>query len=578
MITPESWPTDPHECHDLLNRFKERVEDLEATLDQSAKLHDQQVQNLGQQVEDFRTALDEAAKLHDQATDELKQTVDELKRQLELYRRYVFGPRRERLVEAPGQGHLFEFGEPEPIAVLPAAEHGTPAFRRPRNSRKPDYDRLPQVRIEHDVPEADKVCDHCGEPKTKIGQDEARVLEFIPAHFEMHVHILPKYACSHCRDGVTAPEVPSRPLSGCIAGAGLLAGVVVSKFSDHLPLYRFEDISTRYGLYLSRSTLCDWVGKVAELLKPLYEIQKELVKNGAVIWTDDTPVTVLGGENGGSHKGRFWVYIGSAAFPYDVYDFTENRQRDGPARFLANYAGYLQADAFSGYDGIFTGSDGEIVEVACWAHARRKFFDARSSSPAEASLILEMIWRLYDIEDRARPLDDDARRAMRQTESVLILERLRAELDRLSAKLLPKSALAQAVTYALNQWRALCRYTEDGRLTIDNNRSERRLKDQAIGRKNWLFLGNDEAGCRAMVLCTILAGAKRHRLESWAYLRDVILQVSVDPSLEFLETLLPDRWAAAHPEHVLSHRIDESRQKARCRDERRARRRSQAPD
>ena len=187
-------------------------------------------------------------------------------------------------------------------------------------------------------------------------------------------------------------------------------------------------------------------------------------------------MTVLGGEKGGSHKGRFWVYIGPAEFPYDVYDFTENRKRDGPAEFLANYAGYLQADAFSGYDGIFTGSDGQIIEVGCSAHARGKFYDARSSSPAEASLILEMIRRLYDVEDRARPLDDDVRRGLRQAEAVPILDRLREELDRLSSRLLPKSALAQAVTYALNQWQAPCRYTQDGRLTIDNNVSERRLR------------------------------------------------------------------------------------------------------
>ncbi len=264
---------------------------------------------------------------------------------------------------------------PEP----PAREPRAPA--RPRRSRKLDLDRLTQVRIEHDVPEADKLCSGCGEHKARIGEDEARVLEFIPARFELHIHVLPKYACSHCRDGVVAPETPPRPLSGCIAGAGLLAQVIVSKFSDHLPLYRFEDISTRHGLYLPRSTLCDWVGKVADLLKPLYELQKQLVLTAPVIWTDDTHVTVLGGEEPGSHKGRFWVYIGPIAFPYDVYDFTENRKRDGPAQFLANYAGYLQADAFSGYDGIYTGSDGKIVEVACWAHARRKFFEARSSSP-----------------------------------------------------------------------------------------------------------------------------------------------------------------------------------------------------
>jgi transposase len=525
----------------------------------------------GTEVEDLQAALDQAAKLHDQSVQEHEQAVEELRRQLDLYRRFVFGPRRERLVEAPGQGHLFEFDGVESVALPPeppARDPGAP--KRPRQSRKLDYDRLPQIRIPHDVPEAEKLCTHCGEAKACIGEDEARVLQFIPAHFELQIHVLPKYACSHCRDGVVSPEGPPRPLSGCIAGAGLLAQVVVSKFAEHLPHYRFEDISTRYGLYLPRSTLCDWVGKVADLVKPLYQLQKEMVQKGPVIWTDDTHVTVLGGEKPGSSKGRFWVYIGPSALPYDVYDFTEDRKRDGPSRFLANYAGYLQADAFSGYDGIYTGSGGQIIEVACWAHARRKFFDARSSSPAEASLILQMIRRLYEVEDRARPLDDDARLALRQTESVLILERIRVELDRLSLKLLPKSSLAQAMTYALNQWQALCRYTEDGRLTIDNNVSERRLRDQAIGRKNWMFLGSVEAGPRAAVLCTIIAGAKRHRLEPWAYLHDVILQLSVDASPEFLAGLLPDRWAVAHPEHVLNHRLEESRQKAQRRDQRRA--------
>jgi transposase len=550
MVTPESWPTDPRECHELLNR-------------------------LTQQVEDLRSALDQTAKLHDQAVQEHKQLVDELRQQIDLYRRFVFGPRRERLIEAPGQGHLFEPDATESLPPLlePAARDAA-APPRPRRSRKPDYDQLPQVRIEHDVPEADKVCTHCGEAKARIGEDEARVLEFIPARFELHVHVLPKYACSHCRDGVVAPETPPRPLSGCIAGAGVLAQVTACKFAEHMPLYRFEDASARYGLHLPRSTLCDWVGKVADLLKPLYQFQKELVQKASVIWTDDTPVTVLGGEEPGSHKGRFWVYIGPNTVPYDVYDFTDNRKRDGPVRFLANYTGYLQADAFSGYDGIFTGSDGRIIEVACWAHARRKFFEARSSSPAEASLILEMIRRLYEVEDRARPLDDDARRLRRQAEAVPILERIRQELDRLSSKLLPKSGLAQAVTYALNQWSALCRYTQDGRLSIDNNVSERRLRDQAIGRKNWMFLGSSEAGPRAAVLCTIVAGAKRHRLEPWAYLHDVILQLSVDASPEMLARLLPDQWALAHPQQVLTHRLDESRQKAQRRDQRRAGRRS----
>src|SRR5271170_7021316 len=194
MITPESWPTDPRECHDLLNRLTQQVEDLQAALDQAAKIHDQTIQ-------------------------EHEQTLQELRRQIELYRRYVFGPRRERLVEAPGQGHLFEVDVVEGVAPPPeppASESRAPA--RPRRSRKLDLDRLIQVRIEHDVPEAEKLCSGCGEHKARIGEDLARVLEFIPARFELHIHVLPKYACSHCRDGVVAPEIPARPLSGCIAG------------------------------------------------------------------------------------------------------------------------------------------------------------------------------------------------------------------------------------------------------------------------------------------------------------------------------------------------------------------------
>jgi hypothetical protein len=372
---------------------------------------------------------------------------------------------------------------------------------------------------------------------------------------------------------VSAPEVPPRPINKCIAGAGVLAQLITSKFAEHQPLYRFEDASARYGLHLPRATLCDWVSGTSELLRPLYDLQKKLVLDSPVIWTDDTPVTVLTGEKPGSKTGRFWVYIGDDEHAYDVYDFTESRQRDGPAQFLSGYSGFLQADAFSGYDGLYLKSSGAIAEVACWAHARRKFYDLRTSFAAQTSLLLGMIARLYDVEDRARPLPAADRLAMRQAESVPVLSRLRAELDRLKAELLPKSALAGAVGYSLNQWEALNRYASDGRLSIDNNASERTLKTVAIGRKNWLFLGSVEAGSRAAVLSTIIAGAKRHRLEPWAYLRDAIQTMSVELSEELLLGLLPDRWAKTHPEHILTHRLEESREKGRCRDIRRARRR-----
>ena len=293
------------------------------------------------------------------------------------------------------------------------------------------------------MPECEKTCSCCGGPKTRIGEDESRELDFIPARLEVKVHVLPKYACPKCRDGVASPPVPPKPVPGGIAGAGLVSFVIVSKFADHLPLYRLEDILTRHGVFLSRSTLCDWVRNAALVLEPLAELQKSLVLQSPILWTDDTPVTVLGGKQRGSSKGRFWVYIGDAEHPYSVYDFTMSRGRDGPAAFLKDYRGFLQADAYGGYDGIFLGSDGGIVEVACWAHARRKFFDARSNAPREANQVLEWIRQLYDIEDRARDFTPLERQVLRQLESVPILDRIENYLDELSRRTLPKSALGK---------------------------------------------------------------------------------------------------------------------------------------
>ena len=325
--------------------------------------------------------------------DQLKQQHAELAETLELLRRYLFGRRRERFLDDPGQGHLFDLpefiAEPEPAAATPGLDRAAPRLKAARTPRRTRLDHPPHIRIEHDLPVPEKTCSCCGGPKQRIGEDESRELDFIPARLEVKVHILPKYACPKCRDGVVSPPVPPKPVPGGIAGAGLVAFVVVSKFADHLPLYRLEDILTRSGVFLARSTLCDWVRNAAELLEPLAELQKSRVLLAPVLWTDDTPVTVLGGDILGSSTGRFWVYIGDAQHPYSVYDFTMSRSRDGPAAFLKDYRGFLQADAYGGYDGIYLDSDGRIVEVACWAHARRKFFEALSNAPREANQILE---------------------------------------------------------------------------------------------------------------------------------------------------------------------------------------------
>jgi transposase len=562
-------PDDPEQCQRLLHDLLRRNDELR-----------QQAEDAQRQAEEARRRIDELQRvLEATAADysQLQEKHAELAETLALLRRYVFGPRRERLHDDPGQGHLFELHDTplELEAAAPAEPDTAAPGKRPKAARprgRTSLDHLPHIRVEHDLPEAEKTCPCCGGAKQRIGEDLSRELEFTPAKLEVNVHVLPKYACPKCRDGVASPPVPPKPVPEGIAGAGLVSFVVVSKFADHLPLYRLEDILTRHAVYLSRSTLCDWVRNAAELLGPLADLQKALVLLSPVLWTDDTHVTVLRGASPGSTKGRFWPNIGDAEHPYSVYDFTMSRARDGPAKFLADYQGFLQADAYGGYDGIFLGSNGRIIEVACWAHARRKFYDARSNAPREANQVLEWIRQLYDVEDRAADLTAAERRLLRQLESVPILDRIETYLDELSPRVLPKSALGKAMTYARNQRAALRQYVGDGRLTIDNNVSERTLRIQAIGRKNWEFLGSPEAGPRAAVLFTVLAGAKRHRLEPWAYVRDVLLRLSAGET--DLEALLPDRWGASHPEHVLKHRLDESRRKAARQKEKRQRRRA----
>jgi transposase len=554
-------PNDLAECQRLLLAAFQQATQLERRVAESE-----------QQVADLNRVLGETAAEYQQLQQEHAATLDELA----WYKRWAYGRRRERFNEGEGQGHLFDLDPgppadtdlPEPTSADDAID--VQGHRRRRKKREIDWDKLPQIRHEHDVSKEEKKCSCCGRPMDRIGEDITRELELQPAKLEAHIHVRPKYACRCCKEGVYVAPLPQRPIPGGIAGPGLISEVLVSKFGDHLPLYRLEDILVRYGIYIPRSTLCDWVKSVAELFRPLYELQRWRVLQSTVMWTDDTSVTVLGGPHG-SFEGHFWTYIGHEQ-PYSVYDFTTSRSRDGPASFLRGFAGYLHADAFSGYDAIFLGPHAAIQEVACWAHARRKFFDAVKSYPRESHQVLEWIRQLYDIEDRARTWSPEARRQLRVAEAIPVLDKIEAYLAELARRVLPKSSLAKAVTYARNQWEALRRYTEDGRLTIDNNVSERTLRHQAIGRKNWLFLGSEAAGPRAAVLCTILAGAKRHRIEPWSYVRDLLLRLHADDPR--LEEMLPDHWAAAHPKAVLNHRLDESRAKATRTQARRAHRRA----
>ncbi len=569
MKDADFLPNDLAACQRLLlAAFREATERERRLADAERRANEFQ-----QQATELGRVLDETAASFAQLSDEHTATLEELA----WYKRWVHGRRSERLADGEGQGHLFDVIPPtaegvadrEPAELPPSIAAGRPRRRR----RELDLSRLPHHRHESELSAAEKICNGCGRQRDRIGEDVTTVVEHVPPRLEVHEYVRGKYACRYCKNGVSSPPPPLRPIARGIAGPGLVAEIIVSKFSDHLPLYRLEDIFVRCGVHFARSTLCDWVAAAAALLEPLYDLQRKLVVQSPVLWTDDTPVTVLVGGEEGSRQGRFWTYVGEE-YPYSVYDFSISRRRDGPQSFLETFRGYLHADAYAGYDAIYLGSNHQIVEVACWAHARRKFFEASKNYPRQSHQVLEWIRQLYDIEDRARELSVDSRYGLRRAEAEPVLDKLEVYLAELAETLLPKSALAKAVTYARNQWQALRCYTADGRLTTDNNTAERTLRHQAIGRKNWLFLGSESAGPRAAVLYTILAGAKRHRLEPWTYVRELLLRMHADDNR--LEEMLPDRWAAQHPEAVLVHRLEESRDKAARKREQRRHRRAQS--
>ncbi len=290
-------------------------------------------------------------------------------------------------------------------------------------------------------------------------------------------------------------------------------------------------------MHVRRSTIYDWLAAVSDLVTPLYERMKARCLTSKVIHTDDTQVKLIDHTIGGTRLARFWAYLGDRKNPYTVYDFTQTRERAGPENFLSGYEGYLQADAYGGYDGIYLQSSGKIAEVSCWAHARRYWHKAREQDPVRSHHVLGVISRLYEVERASHDVDATTLQSLRVKHARPLLDERKAWLDR--EEFLPKSLSGKAATYTRNQWCGLNRYVESGALTIDNNRAERAMKSVAIGRKNWLFVGSVDAGCRAPRLMSLIASCKENHVEPWAYLRNVIQALPSDPDLE---NLLPDRW------------------------------------
>ena len=415
------------------------------------------------------------------------------------------------------------------------------AAGRKTGGRQPLARHLKRERIVHDLKDSEKHCPVCAQDLRPIGEETSERYEFIPASLKVIEDACLKYACQ-CT--VRTATKPPQPIEKSIAGASLLAQVIVGKFDDHLPLNRQEKIFQRHGVDVSRKTMGGWMGQCADLLSPLYQSLKDCVLQSKVVGTDDTGVKVLDPKLPFARTGRFWPYLGDKDHPGIVYDYTATRERAGPEEFLKNYRGYLQADAYSAYDAFFKDPRRGLIEVGCWAHGRRYFHKALESDRTHMGPALLLIAQLYRVEERARMLTAEERLLMRALDARPILETLHAYLLEVQLVVLPKSPAARAVRYALKNWIALTRYCDDGDLEIDNNATERAIRDIAIGRNNWTFFGSDNGGKTAAVLRSFVASCRRNGVNPFAWFHDVLCRIASWPITRLAE-LLPHNWTPA---------------------------------
>jgi transposase len=495
------------------------------------------------------TALPDDAGVLQQMIVELLQALRRKDRDLEETRQRLDALLRPKLRPVnPDQPSLFpEANVPAPPAPPPAEEK--PASRRgqckPHGRRRPSRE-LDRVTKRHELTAMERLCPCCGVERQPIGVETTEQYEYKPAEIFVIEHQRVKYACKCCEGEVVLTPKPEQPIDKGLPGPGLLASIGTDKYHDHIPLYRSEARFERLGLKLPRSTMSDWMASGAELLEPLRDELKEHVLRSDVLHTDDTTVPVRDERCSKHRYGRLWDYIRNDEQGGVVFDYTVTHARDGPATFLKGFKGFLQADAYGGYDGIYLGSNGTIIEVGCWAHARNKFKPAESSDPERVLAAKAWVRQLYAVEDEAKALKLSAaeRLRLRQEKSVPVLESFHKWLLAQKAQVLPKSPIAAAINYVLNQWEALNVYTTNGELNIDNNISERTLKLVGIGRANWLFIGSDQGGRTAAVWYSFTATCKLLKIDAFAYLRDIFERLPTHPK-DRLDELLPHRWQAA---------------------------------
>jgi transposase len=398
----------------------------------------------------------------------------------------------------------------------------SPVSRLRRNGaggRQPLPRHLKRERIVHDLAEEEKHCSTCRQDLRPIGEESSERYEYIPAQLTVIEDVCKKYACA-CT--VKTATKPPQPIEKSTAGASLLAQVIVAKTADHLPLHRQEKIFERHGVDISRKTMGGWLAQCADLLQPLYGSMKEVLFQSKVIGTDDTTVKVLDVKLPFARTGRIWPYYGDPDHPVILYDYTATRERAGPEEFLKGYRGYLQAGAYGGYDAFFKDPARGLIEVGCWAHARRYFHKALDSDQAHMGPALLLMAQLYRVEKEARSLTAEDRLRLRQRQSQPILEKLRNYLSEIQAEVLPKSSEGRAVRYTLKNWTALTRYCADGDLQIDNNATERTIRGVAVGRNNWVFFGSDESGKTAAVLRSFVASCQRVGVDPFVWLKDIL--------------------------------------------------------
>jgi len=505
-----------------------------------------------------------SAKLADAISklDEANETITRLKNEILLLKHWRFGRRSEK-TGAEATGSLFEgmgleaLEEIARVSEDAAPQEAIPDTKKKGHGRRALPGDLPVERVVVEPKPEEKVCAPCGTEKISIGEEIRRELDYTPGTIFVREYARPIYACpQECESQVVVAPPPPAPIEKGLPGPGLLARVVVDKYADHLPLARQVARFERDGLSISRQTLCDWCAGAADLLTTFNELLRREVLLSKVIHTDDTPVTWLESKKNIPRTGYLWAYRGDRHHPYVFYEFSPNHQRTWPANVLAGWKGHLQADAYKGYDALY--ADGDIIEVACWAHARRKFKNAEPSDGKRTSPILRRIGALYAIEKSIREeaagkgLDFSApgekgdqaealRKDRRMKESVPALETLKRELDALMQLARPKSPLGEAVAYALGNWKALTVYAGDGALAIDNNAGERDIRPITVGRKNYLFYGSERGGDTAATLYGVLNSAKRHAAKTWEYMRDLFRRLPTMKVNE-LPSLLPDRW------------------------------------